>query len=131
MLQLQGIHSVYDPVEAQNWVYDHGRIVPPGPLVSQRLPKERMLCIWVAKAPIVVYIPEATVDGIDCSKGDEEGTIGGTLIYTIDAEYHVEHDSRCVFSQVQKVRECIAGVMIASVTLDRAPNAGKGGEKAQ
>lgn len=131
MLQLQGIYSVDDPVEAQNWVYDHGRIIPPGPLVSQRLPKERMLCIWVAKTPIVVYIPEATVDGIDCSKGDEEGTIGGTLIYTIDAEYHVEHDSRCVFSQVQKVRECIAGVMIASVTLDRAPNAGKGGEKAQ
>lgn len=131
MLDLEWDYGVEDPVEAEQRIYDHGCIVPPGSFVSQCLAEKRTFCVRVAETPIIVYIPEATVEGIDRGKGDEQGTIGGTFVNAIDTEYHVKNDSRGVFSQVEQVRECIAGVMISSVALECSPYTGKSGEESE
>lgn len=48
MLEFFGVDHVEDPVEAQDWVEEHGEIVDPGLLISEHVAKERVLGVRVA-----------------------------------------------------------------------------------
>ena len=47
MLQLIGVDGVEDPIEAEDWVEDHGNIVDPGVFVAQDVAKKWVFCVWV------------------------------------------------------------------------------------
>lgn len=80
-----------------------------------------MFSVGVAETPVVVYVPEASVDRIDNCKGDEQGTVGRALVNAVYAKSHVEENGGGVFAQVEKMGKGVASVVESSETLDGAP----------
>lgn len=131
MLELERYDGVEHPVKAQDWIDNHGRIIPPDLLVSQLLPQESMLCMWVSKTPVVVDIPEASVYRVDRCEHDDDGLCRRLLVQAIDAQTRVEHDGGEVLSTIEEMWELVASIPVASNTLQRTPDAGQCGYESQ
>lgn len=76
-----------------------------------------MLSMRITQAPVVVDVPETSVNTVDGGKCDKRGLRGGSLVYTIDAQRGVEHDGRHVFAAVEQMRELVACVAVSPYTL--------------
>ena len=121
VLQLKRDDGIKYPVETQYRVHEHGGVVPPNVLVSEFFPEEWALCVWIAKTPVVVDVPETRVDGVNDSKGDKHGAMRGCLVDSVDAQCCIEDDGSKVFAAVEKMRELVACIPITSNALQGAP----------
>lgn len=84
---------------------------------------------WVSKTPVVVDVPEARVNRVDGSEGDENSAVCVGFIDTIDTECHVEYDGCHVFAHVEQMREGVSCIMVAAKALYCSPYAREGGEE--
>ena len=57
--------------------------------------------------------------------------VSGRLVDAVDAESHVKDDACHIFAKIEKMGKGVAGVVVATITLNTAPDAGEGGEKAK
>lgn len=130
MLELQRVHDVQHPGEAEDGVDNHGCVVPPYLLVAEFLAQEGVARTRVAERPVVVNVPEGGVGGIDDSEGDEGGFIGAGLVHAVDTEGHVVDDGCEVFAAIEEMGEFVACVPVAADALEGAPDAGEAGEEA-
>ena len=101
MLKLKRYHSIENPVKPQDGIDDHCSVVHPHFLVAQRLSEEGMFGGWVAETPVIVDVPEARIDGVNCCKGNEEGAVRGRLLDAIDAKGHVEDDGCQILPEIE------------------------------
>jgi hypothetical protein len=123
VLELKRRDSVEDPIETENRVDYHRRIVHPNLLVSQLFAKEWVLCSWVTKTPVVVDVPKTRVNGVDNSESDKHRTILTSLIDAIYAQRHIKDDRGKVFAAIEKVGEFVACIPISPDTLQSTPDA--------
>lgn len=69
------------------------------------------------------------VDSIDRGKGDKECPSVSISVKTIDAESDIEHNGRCIFSAIDKMRKYIACIVVSPNTLKCTPYAWKRGQE--
>jgi hypothetical protein len=80
-----------------------------------------MFGMRVAKTPVVIDIPEASVDAIDGGKGDEGSVRSGTLIVAVNAQARIEHDGSEVLAAIEQMWKLVPRVGITTYTLQGAP----------
>jgi hypothetical protein len=121
MLQLKGYEGVHDPIEAQDRVNGNGSVVPPDLLISKLLAEKGVLGVRISKTPVIVDIPEAGVDAVNCGKSDEGCPRGGLLVHAVDAQCGVEHDGGHVLSEIKQVRELVPSICVTAKALQSTP----------
>ena len=57
VLELEGDEGIEDPVEPENWIYDHGDVVCPYFLVAEGLAEEFVFGVEVTKRPVHDHVP--------------------------------------------------------------------------
>jgi len=131
VLDVQWGDGVEDPVESDDGVDDNGEVVHPDFLVPQCLSQELILRVGIAETPIIVHVPEASVDGIDDGEGDKDGVVSRRFFDAVDAERHIEDNACHVLAQIEEMGECVSGIVVTAETLDCSPDAREGGEEAE
>ena len=81
MLDFVSVDGVQDPVKAENWVNDDGRVVQPNLLICKRISEKAVrFAGGVKQAPVHHQIPESAVYGVDRCAEDEQSLKLGSLI---------------------------------------------------
>lgn len=126
VLELQRDDGVHDPIEPEEGVDDDGGVVPPDFLVAEFLAEKTVFGVRVAETPVVVDVPEASVEAVYGCEGDEHGASGGALVHAVDAQGCIEHDCGHVFAPIEQMGEFISCVGVAAETLQCTPDSGQG-----
>ena len=87
------------------------------------------LCDEGRLTPVHDDVPDAAVDAVNACKHNKQCHHLRCPLNTEKTQRHAREDSKPVLSTVDQVREHIAGVLVTSQALKRAPNAWNRREK--